>query len=300
MEDMLFSRPQVEYGTRPLVECLADSAQGAERCRRLAEAVGARARMLSDPETELAQGALADALLIDLGEDSGPALDRLFDLVEAGDARGSFRSVVHVAPALIDPAVAHLASSDVALLCQASDMEIAAELSAALAAPRTETLREQGEGTTLRHLSEEVGRIARVLAQLSAAESSSRSFTLPAVAEAAEAPSATSVRAILRARRLRDQFFPADMFADPAWDMLLDLILARIEQRMVAVSSLCIAASVPPTTALRWIKRMTDEGLFVRTADPRDGRRVFIELSDDAAAAMTACLRATMRLGAPI
>ncbi len=46
----------------------------------------------------------------------------------------------------------------------------------------------------------------------------------------------------------------------------------------VAVSSLCIAAAVPATTALRWIKALTDRGLFVRAADPQDGRRVYIEL----------------------
>jgi len=77
-------------------------------------------------------------------------------------------------------------------------------------------------------------------------------------------------REILKARRARAKFFASSLFADPAWDMLLDLLLARLEQRTVAVSSLCIAAAVPPTTALRWIKRLTDEGIFVRTADPRD------------------------------
>lgn len=100
--------------------------------------------------------------------------------------------------------------------------------------------------------------------------------------EGASAP----VRRLLRLRRMREQFFPADLFADPAWDMLLDLYAARLEGRSVAVSSLCIAAAVPATTALRWIKTMTDTGLFERHADPRDGRRIFIGLSDKAAQAM--------------
>jgi predicted transcriptional regulator len=63
------------------------------------------------------------------------------------------------------------------------------------------------------------------------------------------------------------------LFADPAWDMLLDLLQAEIAQHRVPVSSLCIAAAVPATTALRWIKTMTDVGLFKRRADPHDGRR---------------------------
>lgn len=97
---------------------------------------------------------------------------------------------------------------------------------------------------------------------------------------------------MIRARRMREHYFSGELFADPAWDMLLDLLLARLEHRTVAVSSLCIAAAVPPTTALRWIKRLTDEGIFVRTADPRDGRRVFIDLSESAAEAIAAYVRA--------
>jgi DNA-binding MarR family transcriptional regulator len=47
----------------------------------------------------------------------------------------------------------------------------------------------------------------------------------------------------------------------------------------VPVSSLCEASAVPATTALRWIKTMTESGLLTRRADPLDGRRVFIEMS---------------------
>lgn len=68
--------------------------------------------------------------------------------------------------------------------------------------------------------------------------------------------------------------------------MLLDLLAANLEGAKVSVSSLCIAASVPPTTALRWIKSMTDEKILLRKADENDGRRIFIQLSDEATAAM--------------
>jgi len=110
-------------------------------------------------------------------------------------------------------------------------------------------------------------------------------------------PAIATIRAMIRARRMRDHYFSGELFADPAWDMLLDLLLARLERRTVAVSSLCIAAAVPPTTALRWIKRLTDEGIFVRTADPRDGRRVFIDLSEEAADAMATYINAVERIG---
>ena len=95
-----------------------------------------------------------------------------------------------------------------------------------------------------------------------------------------------TVRQVIRARRMRARYFDEELFADPAWDMLLDLLQAEIAQHRVPVSSLCIAAAVPATTALRWIKTMADAGLFNRRADPHDGRRVFVELSATASDAM--------------
>jgi len=172
---------------------------------------------------------------------------------------------------------------------------------------------EEDPSPQLRQLSEEVGRIARALAQLSKREPHTGPERREGVSDRREGerrevpdrrqsgdrqmPSISAIRSMIRARRLRDQYFSGELFADPAWDMLLDLLLARIEGRTVAVSSLCIAAAVPPTTALRWIKRLTDEGIFVRTADPRDGRRVFIDLSDEAAEAMGAYISAVERIG---
>ncbi len=105
-----------------------------------------------------------------------------------------------------------------------------------------------------------------------------------------EPAGAPQVRALIRARRARNQYFPSDLFADPAWDILLDLTAARFEGKQVSVSSLCIAAAVPPTTALRWIKTMSDAGLLERKPDPVDGRRVFIDLADRAVEAMQSYL----------
>ncbi len=99
-------------------------------------------------------------------------------------------------------------------------------------------------------------------------------------------PSATLVRKIIAARRLRTRFFDDELFADPAWDMLLDLTAARVEHARVSVTSLCIASGVPPTTALRWIGQMTEAGLFDRVEDDTDRRRAFVCLSDKAADGM--------------
>jgi len=99
-------------------------------------------------------------------------------------------------------------------------------------------------------------------------------------------PDPRLVRRIIRQRQARARFFDAGLFADPAWDMLLDLTAARAEHTRVSVTSLCIASGVPPTTALRWISQMTEAGLFVRVEDEADRRRAFIALADTAADAM--------------
>jgi hypothetical protein len=100
-------------------------------------------------------------------------------------------------------------------------------------------------------------------------------------------PDPKLVRRIIRQRQLRARFFDGDLFADPAWDMLLDLTAARAEQTRVSVTSLCIASSVPPTTALGWIGQMTEAGLLQRVEDETDRCRAFITPTDKAVEAMS-------------
>jgi hypothetical protein len=97
-----------------------------------------------------------------------------------------------------------------------------------------------------------------------------------------ENPTAAEVRSVIRQRRRREELFEPDLFADPVWDMMLDLYAAALDRKRVSVSSLCIASAVPATTALRWIKLMEQRGLFVRSPDGEDGRRIYIALSADA------------------
>lgn len=94
------------------------------------------------------------------------------------------------------------------------------------------------------------------------------------------------IRQVLQWRRRRDQFFGDHLFADPAWDILLELYAASLAQYRVSVSNLCVGAAVPATTALRWIKQLEDDGLIARTPDPMDGRRHFLMLSNKGLGAM--------------
>lgn len=194
-------------------------------------------------------------------------------------------------------AVADAASADLAgsvLLSRAVEFvapdapaeAIEAALRAALAPTGGCALGEQPQPDLLSvgALSREVERIAAALAALAAQERGKA----PRRTEV----SAALVRGIIKARRARERFLPADLFSDPAWDMLLDLTAARLEGRYVSVSSLCIAASVPTTTALRWIRNLCEVGVFERRTDPGDARRAFIVLGEPTARAMNAYLEA--------
>ena len=97
---------------------------------------------------------------------------------------------------------------------------------------------------------------------------------------------AATLRLIIGSRGQRARFFPSQFFADPAWDILLDLTRARLDGQQVSVSSVCIAASVPMSTALRWVRQMTEAGLLRRWTDPKDRRRDLIALTDQTAQRM--------------
>lgn len=121
----------------------------------------------------------------------------------------------------------------------------------------------------------------------------------PMPATAVPLPDPRMVRQIIANRQARAQFFDPALFGDPAWDMLLDLTAAQGEGAQVSVTSLCIAAGVPATTALRWLTQMVETGIFQRVPDPADRRRAFIALSDKALTGMAryfASLRTPMSM----
>lgn len=89
------------------------------------------------------------------------------------------------------------------------------------------------------------------------------------------------VRDEYKRRQQRGKFFNQNLFmGEPCWDILLDLTLAYLEGRKIYVSSACIASGVPPTTALRWLKILEDEGLAVRMPDKQDRRKSSIAVTD--------------------
>lgn len=101
-----------------------------------------------------------------------------------------------------------------------------------------------------------------------------------------EQKAAALARQYLRMRRLRTHMIGANCFADPSWDMLLDLFVQETQGTKVSVSSACLASGVATTTALGHLLKLEERGLLVRAADPHDRRRTYVELSASAHAAV--------------
>jgi hypothetical protein len=299
----------IDYASERRLLLFADSEAALGRSRRTIELAGstvADAHLLPGAVERLAGQVHTDGVMLDLEGTGGTGCETLLDpLLDALQLRACDHrhGTVIVAPeALIDRIAARTPHRDIIHLCRPSEFERVAAV--ALASTRRQPRLHDGKEdvhAALRQLSDEVARIAGVLstlAQEDAAEAAPDEAEAEGAQDGKNGPpiDAAFIRSIIRARRLRDSYLKGGLFADPAWDMLLDLMAARLEKNRVAVSSLCIAAAVPPTTALRWIKTLTDRGILVRCADPADGRRVYIELSDEAARALAAYIRAAQRI----
>lgn len=290
----------VEYGSNPAIILLADTEAGLARGRRSAELAGCRvtgAALISATDDGLDRQAAVASIYVEL-ENPFDGLERLLDRLEDRARSGRSGSVVSAPFEMIDLIASFTPHRDIIQLAQANEADRVVAIARATAGVAS-GLHDIGKGdgpARLQQLSEEVGRIANILATLSEEDCGGTDKNEAPADGDASAVDAGYIRALIRARRLRDHYFQGSLFADPAWDMLLDLLAARLEDNRVAVSSLCIAAAVPATTALRWIKTLTDQGLFVRAADPQDGRRVYIELSDEAARQLTTCLAVARRL----
>ena len=104
-----------------------------------------------------------------------------------------------------------------------------------------------------------------------------------------------TARAWAQASAVRRAFFDAGetLFVDPAWDILLALYIAEAEGGTVAATGACAIASVPATTGLRWLKRLSIDGLIEYAGDNPDGGTI-LSLTDNGLARMVAALDAAI------
>jgi len=250
--------------------------------------------------------ALGDIILIDCPALSGATLAALAQL-DMRAAQSSARLIVATSLDALDDVFACLDQSHSQILVAPTRAERLVALGRAIAHAPGSSVRDMSDDgrLVLLRLSEQVEQLAERLDRLSGTDMPEGGhafrFESPASNFAAKTaddsgrlvrttrpplPDPRLVRRIIRQRQLRARFFNGELFADPAWDMLLDLTAARAEHQRVSVTSLCIASGVPPTTALRWIGQMTEAGVFQRVEDEADRRRAFIALTDNSADAM--------------
>jgi DNA-binding transcriptional ArsR family regulator len=309
--------PANDAAAMPLaVSIFADRSHLRDELRHDAAAAGLTVRECGEVAALLEGGPrpLGEVVLLDCSAADAGTLVALARL-DMSAARSGAQLVISTTVEALDDVFACCDQSDLQILVDPTRAERVIALGRVLAKVPNLRLRELAEDDrlTLLRLTEQVGRIAQRFERLGGARPTVRgddkAFRLGSPTPAYSGPPAAGsgerlvsaarpplpdprlVRRIIRQRQLRARFFDnpaagAGLFADPAWDMLLDLTAARVEHTRVSVTSLCIASGVPPTTALRWIGQLTEAGLLQRVEDESDRRRVFITLSDHAAEAM--------------
>jgi len=295
--------------TAPVALVIADSADSAADALEVLELAGCKARKpvsFAEASTDLSNYDGLDLILVEAAAVPEALLEIVLARVDMVARERSLGVVTTVLAEQIDMAAAQLLGPHSQILCN----PVRAERISAIAGAKwhargvMDDVNREAESVRLRRLSEEVARIAETLARLTRSEDvepravrdRGSGYRGPDTGPPVEI-SATEIRGVIRARRMRAQFFADELFADPAWDMLLDLFAAQLERRQVSVSSLCIAAAVPPTTALRWIGTLHEAGLFERQADPTDRRRAYIGLSAKGLEGMRSYASAIKRAG---
>ena len=310
MQDFAYEPVYDGAGCQLTVTILAD--RETVRGEMRADAEGAGFRVLEccglDEFGSGSSGALGDLVLVDCTAMDAQAM-ALLSRLDVRAAKSGAQLVVSTIMESLDVVFGCFTISPAQILVDPGRADRVIAIGRVLASVPNLRLRELSETDRLMllRLTEQVGRVAQRVEGLSAqvfagrtADGGAFRFESPrqtfrgegdepgtrARDMAPQLPPAEAIRKLIHHRQLRSNFFDAELFADPAWDILLDLAAARAERQQVSVSSLCIAAGVPATTALRWIGQMVEADLLLRIPDPHDRRRAHIALADRTADSM--------------
>jgi len=124
-------------------------------------------------------------------------------------------------------------------------------------------------------------RLAAVAEEFSGRAEAMATWQVETVQPAAvrQAARVAQVETLIEARRLRRRVLPAELFHEPAWDMLLSLYLSWHKGETLFVKTLVAKTAAPSTTSQRWIEHIARLGLVTRVVDPTDRRRIEVMLS---------------------
>lgn len=72
---------------------------------------------------------------------------------------------------------------------------------------------------------------------------------------------------ILKFRRIRSEILPPELFAEPGWDLLLELFVADANGHRIAARAVGDRNKIPPTVLSRWLIHLTQIGFVVGDGD---------------------------------
>ena len=96
------------------------------------------------------------------------------------------------------------------------------------------------------------------------------------------------VKAVGRARELlelaerRQALFPGQGLPDPAWHLMLELLVQHYEGKQYTLEGICEASKIPFETCLRYINHLTNLGVIIRDNSEQNPSVGHVALSSDA------------------
>jgi DNA-binding MarR family transcriptional regulator len=91
------------------------------------------------------------------------------------------------------------------------------------------------------------------------------------------------VERLIRLRQARLATFPRVLFGDPAWDILLHLMLAFFRNESVYTGNLAPYTRIDDATLHETLEQLESAGLIACVRDPTDPRHILVHLTDQSA-----------------
>lgn len=88
-------------------------------------------------------------------------------------------------------------------------------------------------------------------------------------------------------RRQRDAHFPAGLFGEPAWDLLLALFIAQEEGRRLNLAEAFAAAGIGASAGKTLVSKLKRTGLIAASVDPNDRRLRLLTLTREGSDRLT-------------
>ena len=129
-------------------------------------------------------------------------------------------------------------------------------------------------------------------------QDSSRRAAPGGVPRQSSRPEEASLRTLNLLQKLQEArtgIFGEAVMPEPAWEMLAELMRARMAGQHLSVTSLALSSRSPMTSALRRIEDLIQGGLVARMPDPADRRRTHVELTPEGMARMQIFLESFAR-----